>query len=603
MTTGAIILISILILLCGYIFYSSYISSLLGVDPDNITPSHKLYDGIDYVPAKMPVLLGHHFSSIAGAAPIIGPIAATTFGWAPVLTWILIGSIFIGGVHDFASMIVSARHEGKSIGQVIKLHLGKTGHRLFLIFSIATLILIIAVFTILVAKTFVTSPESATASVLFIILAVFFGFSVYKIKINLVKASIVGVSLMFAAIYFGLNHPATIYLNSPELSNITKARIISSQKNGADFSSPSSALKNIETTSQSTKEIKSAEKWAFNQWTYLLLIYIFIASVTPVWILLQPRDYLSSYLLYFLIAGSLAGLIFCSTTGKIAIKMPAFTSFSPADGLYMFPFLFVIIACGAISGFHSLVASGTTSKQLDNEKDARVIGYGGMLIEALLAIIALITAITLTTRQYSIAQANPVALFASGAGNFIHSLSVWTGMIISEKAAESFILLAVSAFALTSLDTATRLARFSIQELFESFVQKTQNTDVKNNLSKYASMMISTGIAVGFAGILALSGKWQLIWPIFGAANQMLASLTLLAVSLWLYKQGKSTLPAIIPMIFMMLVTITALILTIKTNIYTNNIIVIIASLLLALALFLIIESFKSLKRGSTTLK
>ncbi len=474
----------------GYKYYGNFVSRRLGVDPERKTPAHTKGDNVDYVPAKAPVLLGHHFASIAGASPIIGPIAAAVFGWVPVVLWIIVGGIFMGAVHDFSSLMASIRHQGMSIGEVIEKHIGRDGKRLFLFFSFFALILVVSAFMIIVAQTFVANPSAGTSSILFILIALVFGMVIYRNNAPIGIASVVGVSLLFLCIYLGLKFPI-------ELS--------------------------------------------FHTWLVMLVIYVFVAATTPVWILLQPRDYLNSFLLYFLIAGAFIGIIIA----RPVVQLEAFTGFSQDIG-YLFPILFVTVACGAISGFHSLVASGTTSKQLNSEKDAKLVGYGGMLIESSLSIIAIIAAAVLTRDAYG-TFINPVALFSDGVGTFLSHIGI-------EKATgTTFAALAVSAFALTSLDTATRLCRFTFQEYFSP--KKGEKATILNT-NRY----IGTAFTVFVGGSLAFSGQWRLLWPLFGSANQLLAALALLAVTVWLASKGIKYGFTMLPMIFMFAVTLTALV-------------------------------------------
>jgi carbon starvation protein len=325
MSGSVLILLALLVFGLGYRFYGGFLSRKFLIDPNRSTPSKTEFDGIDYVPARVPVLFGHHFASIAGAGPIVGPAVAAAFGWLPVTLWILVASVFIGGTHDFGALVVSIRHRGRSIANVIEKNIGVKGEQLFLLFCWATIILVIAVFVNLIADTFVSSPSSATSSIYFIILAILFGLAIYRFKIPWGLASIIGVILLFAGIYVGICFPF-----------------------------------------QASRQF----------WQWSLIGYVFIASVVPVWILLQPRDYLNSFLLYALMIGGLVGVFFAWP----AINIKAFNGFNiPALGP-IFPLLFVTIACGAISGAHSLIASGTTSKQLQSESNAQIIGYGGMFL-------------------------------------------------------------------------------------------------------------------------------------------------------------------------------------------------------------------------------
>jgi carbon starvation protein len=513
---------------------------MLSVDNDNPTPAHTQTDGVDYVPAKTPVLLGHHFASIAGAGPIVGPIIAAGFGWVPVYFWILLGAIFIGGVHDFSSIMASIRHRGKSIGQVIQDHIGSNGKKFFLIFSWSTLILVVAVFINIVADTFTKTPSSATSSMIFMALALLFGVAIYRFKWPLWLATIVGVSLLFAGIVIGDIYPI-----------------------------------------QLSKAI----------WQWVLIFYIFIASVTPVWILLQPRDYLNSFLLYALIIGGLVGLFFASP----ALHIPAYTHFSLENIGLLFPILFVTVACGAISGFHSLVGSGTTAKQLDKEGDAKKIGYGGMLIEGVLAVLALLAVASLTESEFLNFYSHSyfVPAFAEGVGRFINSIPL---LNIPLPLARTFTALAVSAFALTSLDTSTRLARFAFQEFFE----KSEDSKAKSNLVE--NRYIATLVTVLVGAALTFSGKSDAIWPIFGSANQLLAALALLAISVWLVQVGKPFYFTLIPMIFLFAVTLSALISLFYLNfiVKENYLLSILAVFLFALSVILAIQSSKKFKTNHT---
>jgi len=512
--------------------YGDYLGKLVGLDDSKKTPAHTMTDGMDYIPAKAPVLMGHHFASIAGGGPILGPIQASVFGWLPCFLWIVLGSIFIGGVHDFMSLISSVRHEGKTMGEVVGKNVGKSAKILFLIFVWLALVLVIAVFAILVASTFAANPSVATASILFMVIAVGMGFALYRKGVSLGVVTIIGVILLFLSIWIGLRAPLAL---------------------GA------------------------------KTWIYLLLVYVFFASALPVWTLLQPRDYLSSFLLYTALGGAVIGILFGAS--KLSLQLPSFTSFHQPVG-YLFPMLFVIIACGAISGFHSLCASGTTSKQLDKESDAKVIGYGAMLLEGLLATIALGTAAILTKAGLADGLANwggPVGVFAHGMGSFLANLG------IAEKTGIAFGALTVSAFLLTTLDTATRLGRYALEELTAGWAPALSN--------RY----VATIITVIAGGALALSGTWSAIWPVFGASNQLLAGLALLGATAWLAHMGKKYTVTLYPMIFMIVVTVVALITMVFQNFAKANYLLGGMSLvLLVLAGFVINEGIKAINKFKT---
>lgn len=531
-----LVLIAVVLYLFAYRLYGGFLIKRLEVNNSKPTPSHTMNDGVDYYPAKSPILLGHHFASIAGAGPIVGPVIAAGFGWVPVYLWVLFGAVFIGGVHDFSSIIASVRHQSKSIGFIIQSYIGNSGKKLFLLFSWATLILVIAVFTIIVADTFNQIPTSATSSVLFIMLAILFGFAIYRLKVPLIIGTIAGVILLFLCIAAGNYFPI-------QLSTLS--------------------------------------------WQLILFAYIFTASVTPVWILLQPRDYLNSFFLYALMSGGLIGVFFAAPT----INIPAFSSFSLDKVGYLFPALFVTVACGAISGFHSLVGSGTTAKQLDKETDAHLVGYGGMLLEGLLAVLSLTAVASMVNKEFIdiLVNKGPVAAFSLGVARFLNAIPF---LNISVSTGQTFAALAVSAFALTSLDTATRLARFMFQEFFESKNQSEAKSIFQNRF-------IATGITVAVGAALTFSGQTMSIWPVFGSANQLLAALALLALTAWVAYLKKGYLFVMIPMLFMFAVTLTSLAMLSYTNFTaTNYTLAVISLLLFALAVILGVKTYKVLTNG-----
>jgi carbon starvation protein len=534
MSLALLLSISGVILLLAYRFYGNFVYKKFGLNDDKPAPSHIHRDGIDYEPSKPIVVLGHHFASIAGAGPIVGPIIAVTFGWIPAVIWILVGGIFFGAVHDLGSMAASLKTDGKSIGVIIRNQIGLRGKQLFIIFSFSTLILVIGVFSDIIAKTFVSNPGVASASILFILLAIAFGLINRLVggkKLSFIILSIVGVALMYFFVYLGMQFPFEL---------------------------------------------------DYRIWVLALLGYAFIASVTPVSMLLQPRDYLNSFLLYGMISAAVLGVFVANPT----IEMSDEITFTDENLGYIFPVLFVTIACGAISGFHSLVASGTTSKQLDKESDARVVGFGGMLIESFLAIISVGAVVVLTKSEYEIRLAGegPVSLFSTGLGGMIASLG------ISEQFAVGFVALTVSAFALTTLDTCTRLARFTLQEYFEDVPHSSAQFLAKNRF-------VSTGIVVVFSILLLASGEFTTLWPIFGSANQLLAALALLTIAVWLIRQKINALFVTIPMFFMFTVTLASLGLFAWKNFQEEvYVLSLIATLLFVLAISLMVLATRSLK-------
>ena len=512
-------------LVIGYIFYGRYLCKKWGVgENDQPTPAHTMEDGIDYVPAKAPVLMGHHFSSIAGAGPITGPIsaAAAGFGWGACALWIVIGGIFFGGVHDFGALFASVRHGGKSIGEIISANMSTRAKRLFLIFSYLTLILVVAAFASIVAGTFgatfneggldkaasLSNARVAMVSLLFIVIAIVFGFAVYRRNVSMGTASVVGVLAIVAIIAIGMNfHP--IYLSS-------------------------------------------------KAWMWIVGIYIAVASVAPVWILLQPRDYLSSFLLYAMLALAFIAVV----VGHPSMdSMPVFQSAESTTPV--FPVLFTTIACGAISGFHSLVSSGTTSKQLDKETDAKPIAYGGMLLECVLAVLTLCA----VAYAYSWNAANPdnalkgaTAIFGGGIAGMIDPSRGTVYDILY-----TLLVLTYSAFCLTSLDTATRLARFMFQEFWVDSNKGETPESVTGYKKVLSNPYVATIITVVLGILLGMNGYGK-IWALFGSANQLLAALGLLAVATWLGKVGKDNNMFLLPMAFMLFVTIASLIINTKTQ-------------------------------------
>lgn len=526
MNTLVLLLVCMAILFAGYVGYGGWLVKQWGVgEGDKPTPAHTMADGVDYVPAKAPVLMGHHFSSIAGAGPITGPIAAAIFGWVPVALWVLIGGIFFGGVHDFGALFASVRNKGQSIGEIISSNMSKRAKQLFITFAYLTLILVVAAFAAIVSSTFgatyrngvldqaasATNASVAMVSLLFIVVAIVFGIFVYHRHTSVVTSSIFGVAAIIFVMAIGMNwHP--LYF--------------------------------------STKT-----------WMILVGIYITIASVTPVWILLQPRDYLSSFLLYAMLIVAVVG-IFGAHPDIDPNLFPAFTGFSVTTKngvLFLFPILFTTVACGAISGFHSLVSSGTTAKQLDKESDAKPIAYGGMLLECVLAIITLCAIAYARSTGHTKGVTD---IFAGGISAMVGQIPLFAGM---ESIFYTLLVLAYSTFCLTSLDTATRLARFMFQEFFLEPGETPK--DIKEGWKKVmVNPYVATLITVVLGVLLGMNG-FQKIWGLFGAANQLLAGIGLLAVATWLGNAGRNNKMFLFPMGFMMIVTLSSLAIIVKNQI------------------------------------
>ncbi|WP_296704245.1 carbon starvation protein A [Algoriphagus sp.] len=534
MSLPLLLIASGIILFLAYKFYGGFVYKKFGINDKKPAPSHEFNDGVDYEPSKPIVVLGHHFASIAGAGPIVGPIIAVTFGWIPAVIWILVGGIFFGAVHDLGSMAASLKTDGKSIGVIIRNQIGPKGKQLFIIFSFSTLILVIGVFADIIAKTFVSNPGVASASISFIFLAIIFGkFSkiVGSKKIAFIVLSAIGVILMYFFVFVGIQFPIVL---------------------------------------------------DYKIWILALLGYAFIASVTPVSLLLQPRDYLNSFLLYGMIIAAVLGIFIANPEVKMTNEIVA----SSESLGYIFPVLFITIACGAISGFHSLVASGTTSKQLDKASDAKLVGFGGMLIESFLAIISVCAVIVLERGDYfdRLTGEGPVALFSTGLGGMISSLG------IQEEFAVAFVALTVSAFALTTLDTCTRLARFTLQEYFEDLPQPAAKKIATNRY-------LSTSIVVLLSILLLVSGEFTTLWPIFGSANQLLAALALLTIAVWMIREKVNAWFVTIPMFFMFTVTLASLGLFAWKNFQDEvYVLSLIAAALFVLAISLMVLATKSLK-------
>jgi len=542
-------IVAAVVLLVAYFTYGRFLrDKVFGLRRDAKTPAHELKDGVDYVPAPAPVLLGHHFSSIAGAGPIVGPItAASSWGWLPAYLWVLIGNVFIGGVHDMSSIVASVRNMAKSIAEIGGRYLSKRAGFLFKLFIWLALLYVVAVFINVAQITFnakVPLVEGgkvaallpigggvATSAVIYIFLAVLFGISVYRFGLSLRWATLIFVALVYIAVYVGQLFPINL--------------------------SPAA-------------------------WNIILLIYVAVASVTPVWILLQPRDYLSSFLLYGAVIG--AGLGILLSFGRFQPHIPAYLGFNSDIGP-LIPLLFVVIACGSISGFHSLVGSGTTSKQLDKETDALPVGYGAMLLEGLVAVMSVIFVLILTVPEFHILKKNVAAIYGTGVGRFMAVLG------IPEKIGVAFGMLALSSFVLTSTDTGTRLARYVFTEL----------TGITNRF-------VATGVSLIIPAFLVFlkyrdpaTGKllpvWKALWPVFGATNQLIAALSLFVVMVWMIKTGRGRYWFVtgIPSLFMAVITVWALIMLFLKWKFT--VIGIAALIQVFLALWIFYEGFLALKK------
>ena len=552
--------IAIVVLSAGYLFYGRYLEKKWGIDPNAKTPAYELEDGVDYVPADTNIVFGHQFASIAGAGPINGPIQAAIFGWLPAFLWILIGGVFVGAVQDFAAMYASVKNKGRTIGYIIEEYIGKLGKKLFSIFCWLFCILVIAAFADVVAGTFngfsadasgavtkvAANGSVATTSVLFIFEAVALGMILIYAKLNKWVNTAIAIVMLVAAVAIGLACPVYMSLGT---------------------------------------------------WHIIIFIYIMIACVTPVWALLQPRDYLNSYLLIFMIGAAVIGVFVANPS----CNLQAVTSFN-VDGKSMFPILFVTIACGAVSGFHSLVSSGTASKQIKNEKNMLPVSYGAMLLESMLAVLALIAVASFAEGEAaSQGLLTQPQIFAGAIANFLSVIGLPHDLIFT------LINLSVSAFALTSLDSVARVARISFQEFF------LEDGDTSDTMPAWKKLLtnnyVSTIVTLIVAYMLAKVGYAE-IWPLFGSGNQLLAVLALLACAAFLKKTHRQGVMLWIPMVFMMAVTFTALATTsinLSKQLMTtglslgNTLQLIFAVLLLILGIIVAVQGIKKLTEKEDT--
>lgn len=549
-----IIISVVLIFALGYILYGRFLARRFQIEDSSPTPACQINDGVDYVPAKPALLLGQHFSAIAAAGPIVGPILACLwFGWIPALLWIVLGAIFIGGVHDFGSLVASLKHKAASIGEIVKVHM-PAAHKFFLIFVWLALIYVIIAFTDITAHTFKTAllqkpfgPAVAGSSILYIIAAIVMGVLLYRFKIKLWLSTAIFVPLVLFIIWVGPRLPQPFLVL---LSGIS-----------------------------------------IKQWDIIILIYCLVASLIPVWLLLQPRGYLGGWFLYLVIFIGLIGALL----GGFKIEYPAFNLVglkSAVNAQLIFPILFITVACGACSGFHGIVSSGTTSKQVRRYRDSLPIGYGAMLLEGLVAVLAMATVMMLP-RGSEILKSEPNLIYAQGIARYLGLLN------INYDLALAFALLAFSTFVYDTLDVCTRLARYIFQEL----------TGWKSRAGGFMASLLS--LIIPFVFLMFTKEKGYLVaWPIFGTSNQLLASLILLAISVWLIKSGKNPVYTIVPMLFMLVMTIWSLINLITPFIIsllhltgskiTSDILIsgICGLILLALSCLLIWEVMKALFSG-----
>ena len=554
--TGLMLLgIALVVCACGYFIYGRWLVRLWGVDPNARTPAYVHEDGNDYVPTSKFTVFAHQFSSITGAGPVTGPIIAAMFGWAPVMLWLMIGGIFFGAVQDFTALYASVKNEGKSMGMLIEQYIGKTGKKMFLLFSWLFTLLVTAAFADIVASTFngfkadggLATPNAAAASIsmLYIVVAIAFGYFLKKCPLAEGPKLAVAIVLMIAMLWAGIEYP--LYYDK-------------------------------------------------TTWLYVVFAYMFMAAVMPMWLLMEPRDYLSVFLLLGMIASGVIGVIFTNPS----IELPAFNGFV-VNGQPLFPILFITIACGAVSGFHSLVSSGTSSKTVSNEKDMLFIGYGSMLIESILAVVSLIVVGAAATGGV-MPKGTPFQIFAGAVGGFM-------GMFgLSAHVATCVITMCVSALALTTLDSVGRIGRMCFQELFTSGKPEEMSGLQKVLTNKYFATVITL-----FFGYLLCLGGYMNVWPLFGAANQLCAALVFISLSVFLKVTGRQGWMLYVPMGFMFAATMSALAMSIygivnklvtgaPFGMLTDGLQLVVAIALIILALLIATNGLKTLcgsKAGS----
>lgn len=509
----------------GYRYYSKFIAEkIYRLDPDFITPAHKYKDGVDFVPTNKFVLWGHHFTSVAGAAPILGPAIAVYWGWLPAFLWVILGTVFAAGVHDFGTLAMSVRNKGQSIGTIAEKFIGRRGKILFL-FIILTLVLMVnAVFAWVIANLFITYPASVLPVFIQIPLAIWIGYAAYKRNMKMLIPSLIALAVMYA----------TAVLTA----EVTWLQIDLVSYMGGEGGEGLFGLGAVST--------------AFMIWIGILLVYVYIASTLPVWKLLQPRDFINSHQLSVGLIILYAGLLFTNPT----INAPATNADADVSWL---PLLFITIACGAISGFHGLVSSGTTSKQLNLETDARFVGYFGAVGEGVLALISIIAVVTLfsSTADFSAVYSSFDAASAGGLGNFVEGAAILAGGLgIPPHVATTIISIIVVSFAATTLDTAVRLMRYIIAEIGAEYKVPSLT---KKHVATSVAVLSTAALVLIPEGPSGFGSGGYVIWPLFGTSNQLLAGISLLLISIWLKRKGINYMVTLIPMIFLMFMTLYAM--------------------------------------------
>lgn len=524
--------LAIVVFAAGYLVYGRWLTKTWGIDPTAKTPAVEFEDGQDYAPASRFTVFSHQFSSITGAGPVTGPIIAAMFGWLPALLWILIGGVFFGAVQDFTALYASVKNKGKSMGMLIEQYVGKTGRRLFLLFCWLFTLLVLAAFADIIANTFngmtktgtqnVPGAQAASISMLYIFVAMIFGEYIRRFKPSGAVKFCVAVVLVIAMFAIGMQFP--LYFDA-------------------------------------------------QTWRYVTFGYCFIASVLPMWLLMEPRDYLSAFLLLGMVFGGVVGVLVANPT----INMPAFVGFE-VNGKPLFPILFITIACGAVSGFHSLVSSGTSSKAIANEKDMLPVGYGSMLVECILGVVALVIACAAASNGV-MPKGTPFQIFAGAISGFFQMFGLPAGV------SACIITMCVSALAMTTIDSVARIGRMSFQELFTPSEGEQAGSFAALCMNKYFSTIVTLLLAY----FLCLAGYMN-IWPLFGAANQLLSALVLISLAVFLRTTGRKGWMLYVPMVFMFIVTMTALVMSvvgIVGKLQAGNFVLMVDGLQLVIALAL----------------
>lgn len=602
MNAAIVAIASVFVLGLAYLVYGRYLGrNVFRLDPGRLTPAHQKRDGIDFVPTPVPVLFGHHFASIAGLGPILGPAIAVIWGWGPALLWVVLGSILIGGVHDLGAVYVSLRHDARSIGDACSDIVGNRARVLFLIVIFFLMSLAMGAFVNAIAALFVLfRPDAVLPSVGLMIVAMIVGIATYRLGAPLGLSTLIGLVLFVLLIVAGVEVPLPAH--HVLLSGETKEQLAELVREG-QLQPPYGASDEIDAleaagAAEAKLELQNAATRAQTGWMWGLLLYGFLASVLPVWLLLQPRDYINSFQLYAALLFMVLGLAIAAVRGAPESVIDAPVLRSVPDAPPFVPFLFVTVACGAVSGFHSLVSSGTTVRQLDREPDAVPIAYGGMLTEGVLAVLVVLACAAglgasawATGGEYAAWSAIKggglgVQLHAvvRGAGNFVAHLG------IPHQYATAFLAVTVTAFALTTLDSATRLLRFNVEEILRAV-----------GLARLANRYVGSTVAVAGIAWFAFTRGGKALWTLFGTTNQLLAGLTLLTVTVYLMKQRRPVWYTAVPMVVMLSVTIWAMVLQLQGFLAAeqpNLTLIGVSAAVLVLAIWLVLETVLAVVNG-----